>query len=81
MAKKRQTTEYDSVYFLKILLYLIVGSIWINHNGQQIFPVGLILGILMVQHERLQLDRKIEYAVLLVAAILGMVGIGIRIAF
>jgi hypothetical protein len=80
MKKSNVATEYDSVYFLKILLYLVIGSIWINRTGQQVFPVGLVVGLLLVQHEKLQLDRKIEYAILLIAAVLGLVGIGVRIA-
>jgi hypothetical protein len=71
--------EYDSVYFLKILLYLIVGSLWLAPGGHRSIPLGLIIGILAVQHEKLQIDRKIEYAILLVAAVLGLVGIGLTI--
>jgi hypothetical protein len=82
MARKTSTatTEYDSIYILKILLYLILGSVWISHDGHRLLPVGLIAGILLVQHDKLQIDRKIEYAVLLVAAVLGLVGIGITLS-
>jgi hypothetical protein len=73
-------TEYDSVYFLKILLYLILGSVWGLFGGHRELPIGLLLGLAMVQHESLQIDRKIEYAVLLIAAVLGLVGIGIGLA-
>ncbi len=77
---RKLSAEYDSQYFLKVLLYLILGSVWLSFGGQRLVPVGLILGVFAVQHERLRIDRKIEYAILLVAAILGLVGIGITIA-
>lgn len=81
MASKQTTSqnEYDSVYFLKILLYLILGSVWIAIHGHRDIPAGFIVGVLAAQHEKLQLDRKIEYAMLLVGTVLGLVGIGITI--
>jgi hypothetical protein len=75
--KKRK--EADSVYFLKILLYFILGTIWIKRNGQAILPIGLILGLLFASHEHFRIDRKIEYALLLLAAVLGLMGLGIFI--
>lgn len=79
MAKKSATTEYDSVYFLKILIYLILGTVWLSNGESRTLPVGLIVGIVAVQHEKLQIDRKIEYALLLIGTILGLVGIGLTI--
>jgi hypothetical protein len=75
-----QTSEYDSVYFLKILIYLIVGSLWVTRGSQATVPIGLIAGLILVQHEKLQLDRKIEYAMLIVGCVLGLIGVGVRIA-
>lgn len=69
--------EYDSVYFLKILIYLVLGSVWGATNGHRDIPIGLVVGVLVTQHEKLQIDRKIEYAMLIVGAVLGLVGIGI----
>lgn len=81
MAKKRakrqnQTQELDGVYFLKIVAYLILGSFWVRFvNGSSPMeipiPVGLISGVLLARHERLQIDRKIEYAILLMAMFIG----------
>jgi len=70
--------ELDTVYFLKIVLYLIVGSQWVwlvNGAGAVRFPVpaGLIIGVLFASHEHFRLDRKVEYAVLLVAMLIGFV--------
>lgn len=79
MAKKNATTEYDSVYFLKILIYLLLGTVWLSNGESRTLPIGLIAGIVAVQHERLQIDRKIEYALLLIGAVLGLVGIGLTI--
>ena len=77
MAKKVSKNEPDSVYFLKILMYFVLGTIWIKINGRPLIPAGLILGILFSSHEHFMIDRKVEYAVLLVAAVLGFIGLGI----
>ena len=76
MAAKK---ELDSVYFLKILLYLVLGCIWISFDGRRLLPAGLLLGLVAVQHEKLQIDRKVEYAILLVGAVLGLIGIGVTV--
>jgi len=45
-------------------------------------PVGLIVGVLFSSHEHFQIDRKIEYAVLVVAALVGlMIPFGLFIGF
>lgn len=77
---KSSENEYDSVYVLKIVIYLILASTWISHAGHRLVPLGLIAGLALVQHEKLQIDRKIEYAVLVVGVVLGLVGIGITLA-
>lgn len=80
MAKTANTNnEYDSVYFLKVLLYLLLGTVWVAFDGSKYIPAGLLLGLVAAQHERLQLDRKIEYAMLIVGGLLGLVGVGFTI--
>jgi hypothetical protein len=81
MAKPTSTNnnEYDSVYFLKVLLYLLLGTIWIAFGGSKYIPAGLLFGLVIAQHERLQLDRKIEYAMLIIGGLLGLVGVGFTI--
>ncbi len=72
--KRSRLQESDSAYFLKMVLYLILGSLWIkvSKGGAQIpVPVGFLIGLLLTTHERFKIDRKIEYAVLLVAALIG----------
>jgi hypothetical protein len=63
--------ENNSVFFLKLVVLLIVGSQWIyiqeSSDWQIPIPVGLVLGLVLVTHEHFQIDRKIEYVVLLFA--------------
>lgn len=77
--KKPKRREADSVYFLKILLYFILGTIWIKVDGRTLIPAGLIVGVLFASHDHFRIDRKIEYALLLLAAVLGLIGLGIFI--
>lgn len=72
--QKKQTTTritgLDSVYFLKILLFLILGTMWVRIVYGDIvvpMPLGLAIGIVLATHERFKIDRKFEYAILLVA--------------
>jgi len=69
--KSLKNNEPDSTFFLKLVIFLILGSQWIyieNFPEWQIpIPVGLILGLVFASHEHFQIDRKIEYAVLLIA--------------
>ena len=77
---KKQTneqTESDGAYFLKLVLYIILGTLWIKFsepvelfgliiNG---FPLGLFVGLFFASHDHFQIDRKIEYAILIVMTI------------
>ena len=97
MAKKKTKTrsqklykgsaELDSVYLLKIVLYLIVGAQWIrfvNTSGttQIPVPIGLIVGFLFAAHDHFKIDRRIEYAILLIAMFVGFWSqVGIYITF
>ncbi len=75
MAKRKQKPELDSVYFLKLVLYLILGALWVKvakgETGQIPLPVGFVIGLLLARHEHFQIDRKVEYAVLLIAMLIG----------
>ncbi len=74
-AKKVKKPELDSVYFLKLVLYLVVGSQWlwiVSGSGSKFpLPIGLIVGLLFAKHEHFQTDRKIEYALLIGAMFIG----------
>ena len=68
--------EFDGIYVLKIVLYVIVGSQWIRLTDggmttQIPLPIGLLLGGMFAMHDHFKIDRKIEYAVLLVACLVG----------
>jgi hypothetical protein len=66
--------EMDGVYILKLVLYLIIGAQWIRftHGSTTIpFPLGVAIGFLFARSERFQIDRKLEYAVLLMAMFIG----------
>ncbi len=72
---KAPVVEQDSVYFLKLVLYLMLGSAWLKFTdgveSQFPIPVGMLIGLLFIQHEHFRIDRKIEYAVLLVSSFIG----------
>lgn len=74
-AKKQSAQELDGVFFLKLVLYMILGSMWLKftHNDALSLPIplGVIIGLFFTSHEHFQIDRKIEYAVLLVAMLVG----------
>lgn len=72
--RKKQTQELDSTYLFKLVLYVIIGSQWVRltHGDSQVpIPVGLLIGVAFASHDHFQIDRKIEYAVLLLAMLVG----------
>jgi hypothetical protein len=73
MSKK--TKSYEEAYFLKLVLFLVLGSMWLKVSDGQTWqipiPVGFILGMALAMHDHFQIDRKIEYAILLVAMFIG----------
>lgn len=72
---KKQHIELDSVYIFKLVMYLIIGTLWLRvgkADGSNIpIPIGLVIGFLFAAHDSFKIDRKIEYAVLLVAMLIG----------
>jgi hypothetical protein len=75
--KKSKKTESDSTYFLKLVLYVIAGSFWLKFSSPlalggfevSALPLGFFIGLLFASHDHFQIDRKIEYAILIVIAI------------
>lgn len=71
--------ESDSTYFLKLVIFVLLGTLWLKF-AQPIavagiplggIPLGLLIGLLLVrQFEKFQSDRKIWYAILLVVTII-----------
>jgi hypothetical protein len=74
-----QMYETDSTYFLKLVIFVLLGTLWLKFSqpvswmGIPIgaIPIGLLLGLVLVSHfEKYQSDRKIWYATLLVVTII-----------
>lgn len=70
--------ESDGKYFLKLVVIIIFGSLWVKFStpimlGAFVFngvPVGMLAGLLIVsQFEKFQYDRKIWYALLVLVTI------------
>lgn len=77
-SKKVQSKEADSAFFLKLVLYVLLGATWIKFsiplnlglfqlNGA---PLGMLFGILLASHDHFAIDRKIEYALLIMMMII-----------
>lgn len=74
---KQKSIEPDSVYFLKLVMYVVLGSFWLKFNAPiaigdfqlHALPLGLFIGLLFASHDHFQIDRKIEYATLIVVTI------------
>jgi hypothetical protein len=83
--KKQQTDQYDIVFGFKLVLYVVLGSMWLklfNDNSVLPLPLGLVLGLVLASHEHFAIDRKIEYAVLIIAALVGFIApYGLYIAY
>lgn len=76
MAKQKNSKDPDGPFILKLVLYVILGSLWLkighDSSGLQIpLPVGLIAGLVFAAHEHFRINRKIEYAVLVIATLFG----------
>lgn len=73
--KRTVPQETDSAYFLKLVLYMALGAQWLRiTNGaewQIPVPIGFMLGLLFAAHEHFRIDRKVEYAILLLAMFIG----------
>lgn len=77
MSKKNKKTlkkpiqEPDSSYFLKLVLFMILGAQWVRIESLPEWsvplPIGLLIGLWFASHDHFQIDRKIEYALLLVS--------------
>ena len=73
---RSSTQELDGVYILKIVLYLVIGAQWVRlvdpaMTRQVPLPIGLIIGATFAMHDHFQIDRKIEFATLLIACLVG----------
>jgi len=76
--KKARSAELDGIFVLKLVLYVVLGSLWLKigkNNGDVAvpLPLGFAVGMLLTSHEHFRIDRKIEYAVLVIAALIGLI--------
>ena len=63
----RRRIEPDSVYFLKIVLYILLASFWIKftnpvHIGGSMLigiPIDLLIGMVFSAHDHLYIDPKV----------------------
>lgn len=82
---KQKTSDQDGVFLLKLMLYALLGSLWLKTSYGTLsvpIPFGLVVGLLFALHEHFQIDRKIEIAVLVVAMLIGYVApFGLYISF
>lgn len=70
--------EPDSIYFLKLVVYMMLGAFWLKFSvplqlGPLLFhgfPLGLMLGLLLASRDKFQVDRKIAYAILIIMTLL-----------
>jgi len=73
--KASNKSSSDDGYILKIVMYLIVGSQWLyltkGTNWQLPIPYGALIALLFARHEHFKTDRRIEYAVIIVAMFIG----------
>jgi len=74
----QRVAEADSVYFLKLVVIVILGTLWLKFTTPlswhgipfAAFPLGALVGLLGIKLlERDQYDRKIWFAVLVVVMI------------
>ncbi len=70
--------ESDGTYFLKLIVCLLLGTLWLKFNAPLVVgsapftgvPVGLMLGLLLIsKFEKFQYNRKIWYAILIIVAV------------
>jgi hypothetical protein len=75
VTRTTNTSSFEGVYLFKMVLYLLLGSMWVKVSaGVDLtipIPIGLIIGLIFTSHEHFRIDRKIEYAVMLVAMLFG----------
>lgn len=71
--------ETDGTYFLKLVICILLGTFWVKFSQPIVWfdrplngiPVGFLLGLLFISlFEKIQADRKIWYAVLIIVTIL-----------
>ena len=69
-ALRKNTNESDGAYFLKLVLFLIISSLWLRiefSDGTLLpLPLGAAIAVIYAMHDHFQIDKKIELALILV---------------
>ncbi|HET6622410.1 MAG TPA: hypothetical protein VFG56_00555 [Candidatus Saccharimonadales bacterium] len=76
--KSTAKTEADGSFLLKVVLYAILGSLWLKFSqpidlgsfSLRGLPVGLVVGLIFASHDHFQVDRKLEYVILIIMTVL-----------
>lgn len=79
--KYKKYYESDFAFLVKSALYLLLGTVWIAWGGHRWLPIGVIVGFGLSKIEVLRINRKIEYALLVVGALFGLYGLGLTFYF
>lgn len=83
--KPKNNDVYDIEFALKLAMYAVLGSLWLKiMNDHTVIPVplGAIIGLIIASHEHYKNDRKIQYAVLIIAALVGFIApYGLYVSF
>jgi hypothetical protein len=74
----KNKSETDGTFLLKIVLYVVLGSLWLKFaqplaiGGFNVrgLPIGLVIGLIFASHDHFQVDRKLEYVILIVMTVL-----------
>lgn len=76
---REQMFESDSTYFLKLVVFVLLGTLWLKFARPVSWmgvpftgiPLGMLIGLVLVsKFEKHQADRKIWYAILLIVTII-----------
>lgn len=78
--KLQKYRESDFHLIVKLALYLVLGTFWVAVDNRRIIPAGVIVGFFLSKTEFFRVNKKIEYALLLVGALFGLFGRGIIVS-
>lgn len=66
-----------SYFMLKLVLFMLLGLTWFRLGAPigsvQVVPIGLAVGLILVNFERFRTGRQVEFVILVVAAIISYV--------
>lgn len=63
-----------SIFFLKFVLYMMLGIVWLRLGMQigplRVLPIGLAIGLVFTMFERFRIGRRIEIIILIAATVI-----------